>query len=667
MNTKTLSFLLLFLPLTSFSQWEWGILGGNKAIFQSTHQYDNILEIETDPNGNVYILAQIGADDASVANQSLTTYSHTLGSPTSDLLVSSFTKDGNFRWSKVIGGYYTERGAGIKSDELGHIYVHGIIQNSHAAANPVQTAVHFDTDTTIPKIPFNPITQRHENAFNKVMFLVQYDTLGNFQWLSMPEPDTISPHYNWNHNSFPIDLDIDSTGNVYWFCSLRPGKFNWETDSIISYPRTYVVKYSPQGRQIGITSLGLSVGISSSLSPFSTKRTFFKRIHETGDYLVIGNYPPNSRNYLAIGQDTITAKVYMAYFSPTGKPLRKYLTGGVGNGEISGFEMDDSCNIYLSGYMQSGTSLGSYTYSVPMSEGSFISKFDTLCNQKWTRLAITRYSDWLNDVTLNNDEVAVIGTGGSWYWEGSTDTITAAPNHYLDAVISRFKKSNGNLITMEQTRSPASRASYGNTLCPGPQSTYYVGGNFNQSIYIGQDTLHKIGSNRSFFLAKYHCEVPESDFGYYGNVDSNSVTFYYDGGLADSVLWYIDQNHVSGDTVSHVFSTSGFYQICVQAFFECTDVITCDSVYVSSVDVNEKDLNPFKFYPNPTSGQIQFENLPTGSTIYLFNVNGQLVKEWRFENQNENFSIRELPEGVYFIKIESTDHHVIMDKLIKTD
>lgn len=83
---------------------------------------------------------------------------------------------------------------------------------------------------------------------------------------------------------------------------------------------------------------------------------------------------------------------------------------------------------------------------------------------------------------------------------------------------------------------------------------------------------------------------------------------------------------------------------------------------------SEKDeLRSLSMYPNPTSGELHIELLNTSDQIEileLFNIEGRLVwKDERFKGQNINIS--NLQNGVYFIKVNTTNKNSITKKIIK--
>lgn len=77
------------------------------------------------------------------------------------------------------------------------------------------------------------------------------------------------------------------------------------------------------------------------------------------------------------------------------------------------------------------------------------------------------------------------------------------------------------------------------------------------------------------------------------------------------------------------------------------------------------DSQKVKLYPNPTSEMVTLEiNDRSVTQCELFNSNGQLIKILSVEQGVNNYTIRDLKEGIYLIKIKSKEG-TIVKKIIK--
>ncbi|WP_223277542.1 T9SS type A sorting domain-containing protein [Phaeocystidibacter luteus] len=614
--------------------------------------------LETDRAGNIYVLAIVGGDGLMVDSVSLTGYSEVGVSATVDFMLSSFTPDGRHRWSKVIGGRDYDFGYALKADSTDGIYVTGYVENvKNNPVGPPNTAVHFDTDTILPRIPYDSNFAYIEDTLRQSMFLLKYDTAGTFQWLAMPEPDTMTFDLSTYRNiSSSLDLDIAPNGNLFWLCHLSPGKFRWETDSIIPTHGVYVVEYSQSGQQISLSQLQMHSSNAIHLSYYWGGVTFFKRNPVSGDYVVAGrNIAKNTNGWITIGGDTLQSDSYIASFSSSGQLQWLHESAGVDEMQIEALNLDPTGNIYITGAVKRNTILAGHIYTSPVGAVSpFVTALDATGSHLWSSMAVPGGMSTGQGIEVVDDEVVITGYSGQMYWPSHADTLKTAPNQGYDGFITRFEILDGSVISMDRTVTNFGGGSWGNAITAGPANTFYIGGNFDQGMYMGNDTLYKVGSQRSFFLTKYQCDVPEPSFSVSGNNDSNSVTLTYTGPLADSVQWFMgDGTQYWGDVVQHTYGADSVYRICVRAYFECTDVMICDSIHAGSIGMREVVADDITFYPNPTTGQLTIDGLPEPGILRLYSLEGTLLNSEATTESTHHMELGSYPAGVYVLEYHS--------------
>ena len=83
--------------------------------------------------------------------------------------------------------------------------------------------------------------------------------------------------------------------------------------------------------------------------------------------------------------------------------------------------------------------------------------------------------------------------------------------------------------------------------------------------------------------------------------------------------------------------------------------------------VNESDTTDFEVWPNPVSDgsfTLTLENaIP--SELVIYNVNGQMVKTQRIDNQTNIINVESLGSGVYFVEIRDISGKTVKKLLIK--
>lgn len=134
----------------------------------------------------------------------------------------------------------------------------------------------------------------------------------------------------------------------------------------------------------------------------------------------------------------------------------------------------------------------------------------------------------------------------------------------------------------------------------------------------------------------------------------NTPTQLHHGGMIEFDYAYVfardddSSTHIS-DPVAKLFLVSD----TVQDFYD-TNIVT--SIEQNSV----KAASSFKLFPNPTARTVNLAFDEKLFEVFLYDINGRLVK--RIQNQKQ-FSVDELTEGLYFLRIE-TENFRQTEKLI---
>ena len=89
-----------------------------------------------------------------------------------------------------------------------------------------------------------------------------------------------------------------------------------------------------------------------------------------------------------------------------------------------------------------------------------------------------------------------------------------------------------------------------------------------------------------------------------------------------------------------------------------------DCIGYNPLNINEKADNfIIKIYPNPASDYIYIENIKEKARIEIYNMSG-IIQLTADANGDSNINIRNLPDGLYLIKIQ-TDSNIAIKKLLK--
>jgi len=405
MNSKLLLIAALFLAFTTAnaqSSWQWGKRGGIADTYSGGGLDEGVVDITTDPAGNVYVLSAVMQTSLNVDGHSIAGYGYY------DVLISSFKCDGTYRWSKDIGSTDDDEAIAIGTDTLGGVYVTGTLICD--ALN-----IHISTDTSWFARSL------------KEWFIVKYDTAGNYKWFKMPEPDTLTYYFGFSPSA-AFDMDVDKGGNSYSVCVLTPGAYSGgafvATDTagwnVWDGQGVYLMKFNSSG-----------IFQSGAHLPFrfvgAGGLQFFIR-HDNNRHVnyITGNSGSTSGDSLFIGGRYVYA-MYLACFDDAGHLL--WLKQDAANSGYAGSPynrpaLDNYGNIYLTGACTSGFNFNGSTFNNLFGgETSFIIKLYTNGNNVWAANGSNTDVSSGYGIAVSADTVSVLGFYSAPELIWGTDTV----------------------------------------------------------------------------------------------------------------------------------------------------------------------------------------------------------------------------------------------------
>jgi hypothetical protein len=618
-----LSFLLFTLSGQVIAQsWQWGRQGGSPYNGLSNFPVEGVVDMSTDKWGNTYALALVESLDPYVNGQLVVGYGN------KDILVFSYDCNGVFRWSKVIGGGHDDAPTSIGTDTLGHVYVCGRTM----PGLQTQHQVHFSTDSALA------LTNE------KLMFLVQYDTAGKFNWLRQPSADTSKMGaYAGTNFSRSYDMVVADNGDVYWWTLMNPGLVSGGGGWAATGYTDYILKYNTAGNMTDHIPIALE-----------SRESIFSQVHfsrsKSGNFVFGGSHIQlqGMMSILIIGGLPVANTMFLASFNNRGQLQwkKENSTPNYGFGELySRPQIDDAGNIYISGKAVGGTSFNGYTFNNPLSSLSytcvFISKVAADGSHLWTRNAGSLSDMGSNGLAFRNkQEIWLYGTGHKMWWD-NTYHFSPPLNTGAHFFVARLNDQ-GVILGLDSLSSNVGDRNSITTGTSDRKGNLYVGGQLDGPFRIGTGPqLYKAGGLTDLFLAKFgyaNCNctsVPVA--AYTHSVQSgNRATFTYTGTASvDSVVWNYG-NGVSvtrtGTGINQAFSytypagQNGNFNICVTAYNGCGSSQTCKSVTIGNVSVPGTLLPAgMRIYPNPAHEYFTIEGSAEGMTIAVFNMLGQQV------------------------------------------
>jgi hypothetical protein len=491
MKNKFTLFLIV-VPLFSFSQtWQWARQGGSTDNMGVDNPYiEQAKSIAADRNGNVYVISPIGLSGPQVSGVPKKTFNANLGR--ADYIIAKFGCSGDYKWSRVIGGNDSDTMQRVFADSLGNVYAAGMVFRN-SSTYPVKFGGEglTDIDTVLP---FGSGNQNKRG-----LYLVKYDSIGSMKWLRMPQPADISPVESFGQ-SWSADLSVDQGGNCYWLTWIPPGTYA-DGAFVNTTPASnlFVFKYGAQGNFIGAVRLMMDV-LGPALADFKMVRN-----HENGNIYIAGtaNANPSANDYVSIGGESVTHRMYVAAFDQAGNLLWKKENTNVMN--FNGMEdicLDAQGNIYVTGGTGIPDSFNGNALSSPTGHMfPFLIKLNPAGDTLWQTNATTTNISFGAAVTINGDEVAVTGGYGNMQWGGNA--LAVQPNAGYDVFLARFNKNTGAMLGLHSIPNNFGGEEFGTAIAADASGNYLLGGRFSSFLYAGTSSIQNVGQQSDFFIAKF--------------------------------------------------------------------------------------------------------------------------------------------------------------------
>ncbi|MFL9843539.1 T9SS type A sorting domain-containing protein [Flavobacterium rhizosphaerae] len=649
---KNILFLISMLvtPLLPAQSWQWGVRGGSDDTFSSTGLSfpEQVRCIETDNEGNIYMLSPVGVSNLDIAGMPKEGYSefNPVGEVMSDYAIASFDCSGQYRWSKIIGGFEDDRIQRISLDAEGNVYAVGQGINPGGTGESWDAEpVHFDTDTILPVSPSGV------NLNKKGLFMVKYSAEGELKWLRMPQPDDISFSDNFSlYGSY--ELSVDPQGNSYWLCALPVGPIADGQYMVNESDSYHILKYDADGNFLGGFPMDMHLDFGAN---FQYKMA---RNHATGTIYIAG-YLYGSDSAATFGDQEVEHFFYLAAFDSQGQFLwmkenTSTFEQGFGFNDI---KLDEAGNIYLTGGTVNGDSFGGHVFNNEVIYPfPFVLKLDPDGNVIWGTNAYSSSVMHGSGIAISGTEVAITGYYRVVHWG---DLVLEIPyNTGVDAYIARFDRATGDIIAMDGIASYNQSRDEGTAITADNSGNFYVGGLFDYQLYINEETLYNDGSQTDFFVAKYgadncDCVSPVASFtSTQGNVDY-SFNFSYTGSENyDSLEWDFGDGNTSTDVnPQHIYADGETYQVCLNVnSADCGTDVYCTQV-TGALSLEHRVIENIRIYPNPVKDKVTIENIQDIAGYAVYNVLGSIIQQGTLNTGQNSISFSEFNKGIYLLTI----------------
>src|SRR5690554_3393116 len=505
-KTQRFSLLLsLFFLLGSFFstaqnyEWNWGKRGGgSNMIYNETSGGLNnfrgelIWDIVVDEQNNYYFLGKISSGTTTVDGNEVTTFGN--NNYGNNIIITSFTCNGTYRWSRVIGGGgYTsgDHAHKLVLDNNGGIYVSVNVYNSNGSNG--KSPVYFSENDSLPY--WNGNLYEEQEGFKRG-FLLKYDTeFGNLLWRK---------DYQGNvniENQLIIINHLQIANNVlHTIIGLKQGvhlegMLTVELDEGEDM-KYYLVKFdSTTGNLLGTPLLLPMEGF------FEENNTAFRYDENINRYYLSGwRFSGNvvSFNEVTFGEANLSSNsyAYLLSFNPDNLQdwwYREFI--GTGDPRIEGIEIDSNSDIYIGGaiHMTSNSTntvfFGDYSFSSTYSGNRlFILKMNSQGEVQWSKMpngyiASEAGSGGVRglDVAIKGNEIPLAAQGWSVIWDSFS--IDRPSGHRHDPILLRFNKQTGEVIGLHDIYGSVGTNHFLTAVTADQDGNYVVGGAMGYSMF----------------------------------------------------------------------------------------------------------------------------------------------------------------------------------------
>ena len=489
MNVRLLyiTFLLPFLGYAQSFQW---IKDGGSAENLGSNDYEQVYSIATDSQKNVYVLSKVGMSSLNIDGNPKTNYDNPSSFPT-DIVLASFSCDGTYRWSKIIGGSGKENISAVQVDSQDNVYVAGKMGtcNDGSVSQPypgrIENDYTFSNSTT---------------ACNRI-FLAKFDTNGVFHYIKRPQLPTTSSNAITYTGSFNFQIQDDI---LYWFVWLPPGTYadGAFTNSTTETHAPYVLKYNLDGSFIEATQLGNIQGL------FDVVINYYRNPNNGFYYMTFAK--TSSTTFTINGQPVVNAAALVCYDN-NGNLLwkRENTQAMAGSLVIYSLDFDPQNNIYIGGKIAGATIDSFMGFTASFSSPAFIMKLDaTADNLLWASHHSTVATSGYGALVYNGNEIAFTGwcAGTNFTW-GTQSIYVTATNEGQDVLLARFNSATGACLSLNRIPSTIGSTDRGTAIAVDASGDYLVGGGFAALIYdTNGNSVTNEGGTTDFFIAKFATE-----------------------------------------------------------------------------------------------------------------------------------------------------------------
>lgn len=489
MKNILLLFCVIFSLCSTAQTWQWGRRGGGMESLStnSNNLPEEVYSLATDSNGNIYGLSKVSKTNLNIDGNPKTNY----GDDTSlaDVALFSFTCDGTYRWSKIIGGAGFEDVNNVGVDAQNNVYIAG----RFGGADNIYPQ-RIDTDFIMTQSPTSDY---------RLMFIAKFNSEGVMQWIRQPQPVGTSSTDGLTQTA-SSGFQVDSAGNCYWLTILPPSNYG-NGAFIATQPGAnwYVLKYDTNGNLVSGTYLDMQLEVTTGLS------IQFSRNPYNGYYYFSSRRGAASENGVIAGQVT-TKAAFIWCMNPQGQLqwLKESTVAGYYNTiKWYNFAFDPQNNVYIGGQFTGFTGetfmgMATMQFNAP----PFVMKIEATGVSN-TAVWVTfpnRAGSPRGAILVKDNEVAIATSGitNPYTWGGQSLVVSEISTGF-ETVFGRFNKDTGACLSLSRIVGDTGYNDSGTALAVDASGDYILGGAMGHNLTFANNTLTSEGGQSDFFISKF--------------------------------------------------------------------------------------------------------------------------------------------------------------------
>lgn len=587
--------------------------------------------IATDTAGNVITVGNFaGAISLELSVSAYSSYGN------NDVFITKHNSAGAFVWGKRIGGTSDDLVRGVTTDEAGNIYLTGNYNHT----------CDFDPDATV----FN-IT----SAGLGDIFVVKLDTAGKLIWAK-------SMGGGGADLGFAIAVDKDgavyTTGQFAGTCDFDPGP---GTSSLTSKGGSdiFVSKLDKDGnyewaRQMG----GTNHEIGNALITDATNNVYL-----TGAFNGTADFDPSAAT-LDLTSAGLT-DLFVVKLNSAGLLQWVKQMGGSGNDYGRGIVLDKWNNVITTGVYENTDAdfdPGAAVFNIAGAGTMYISKLSNTGDFVWAkRIGHTSSIESVKGVAV--DEMGGIYTVGDFFsvkdFDPGSGVNNITPVGAHDVFVYKVDSAGAYQWAVSMGGSGSEN---GNAIAIGKNASIHTTGYFEATADFNPGSasynLTSYGFSDVFLSTLSQCIV-NTEVTLAGSTLTASAS-----GLNYQWVSCPDYTAIGGATGKNFTpSSSGDYAVIISNGTSCKDTSACISVVPSGI-TRYNDAATVNIYPNPSSNELNYAQVPEGCTLSISNALGQVVFSRVCTASSGNIDVSGFSKGFYIIKIVKEGELLNTQKLI---